>query len=124
MPNLPPITWKCLKCGKTHSAGECANCPKTWHSAATDLFHGQADHNDNATRAARVLLAIYPAYDDADAHSAITDTLNDLRHLCDLLGVNFSERNVLAHRSYMEEVAESGEAVDVDLKDAVNRELR
>lgn len=90
-----------------------------WHTPI------QVDGSDNSTRAARVLQAIYPAYDDDTAETAVRDVMTDLRHLCDLMGWSFNSLDQEAHRGYQMELADaSGPANNPDLKAAIERELQ
>lgn len=103
-------------------AGECNHpeCRKTeWHTPM------EIDGTDNSTRAARVLQAIYPAYDDDTAETAVRDVLTDLRHLCDLMGWSFATLDQEAHRGYRIELADaSGPARNPGLQAAIERELQ
>jgi hypothetical protein len=70
------------------------------------------DQDNNARRAARILLAIAPAYDDADTETGIQDALSDLMHLCDLAGWSFHDMAGAAFRNYTRETLELGPAAD------------
>lgn len=75
----------------------------------------------NSRRAARALLAVYPAYDDDDTLTAISDVLSDIMHLCDAAGWDFSDIQTKAHRNYLREVNELGPAADPNLAAAIER---
>ena len=80
------------------------------------------EHNyHNRRRAARILLAIAPAYDDDDTKTGIQDALSDLLHLCDLAGWDFAEMTDDARRNYLAEVHDLGTATDDALRAAIER---
>lgn len=98
--------------------------PKTWLTETLRLCPDGAIHNDsNAERAAKVLLAVYPAYDNETARSGMCDMLCDIRHLFDLMGWDFAADDRRAYQGYLEELHECGIAKDEDLKAAVERDL-
>ncbi|WP_065321764.1 hypothetical protein [Tritonibacter mobilis] len=98
---------------------DAAETSVAWHTPV------QVDDTDNSTRAARVLQAIYPAYDDDTAETAVRDVLTDLRHLCDLMGWDFADLDRDAHETYFRELSEcGGVAVNPDLKAAIELELQ
>lgn len=67
---------------------------------------------NNSERGARVLAALIPLY-DSDARGALRDALSDLRHACDLLGVEFFQEDAAAARSYRLEVQAEGPAPNI-----------
>ena len=75
----------------------------------------------NRRRAARILLAIAPSYDDFDIKTGIQDALTDLFHLCDLAGWDFDDLQRAAHAGYMEERHIIGIATDDALRAAIER---
>lgn len=77
--------------------------------------------DDNRRRAARALLAVSPAYEDAPK-DALCDFLADALHLCDLAGWNFAEIEKSARRNYSAEVVELGAAKDPALARAIQEE--
>lgn len=84
----------------------------------------EIDPNDNSTRAARVLQAIYPAYDDFDAYAAVRDVMVDLRHLCDLMAWDYADLDGDARRGYLHELQEaSGPANNPELKASIEKDL-
>lgn len=96
----------------------------SWHNAALALCPDGCIHNDdNAERAAKALLAVYPAYDNETAQQAIEDVLCDLRHLCDIMGLCFGDLDQQARHVYMRELEECGVAENKDLTDAIARDL-
>ncbi|MFV1626843.1 hypothetical protein VWY34_14240 [Phaeobacter sp. JH20_02] len=93
---------------------------KNWHEFASEI-----EDNDNSTRAARALRAIYPAYDDDTAATAVRDVLTDLRHLCDLMGWDFAQMDKEAHRGYQVELSDcGGPAVNPAFSSAIERDLQ
>lgn len=68
---------------------------------------------NNSERGARVLAALIPLY-DWDARGALRDALSDLRHACDLLGVEFFQEDAAAARSYRLEVQAEGPAPNIN----------
>lgn len=109
-------------------SGQCDHpeCRQSWHKAATDVFDGAIQRDENDERAARVLLAIYPAYDDDNLETAIRDVLGDLRHLCDLMDWDFSEIDHDARETYLRElgIRPHGAANNPALKAAIERDLQ
>jgi hypothetical protein len=75
----------------------------------------------NCRRAARILLAIAPAYDDDDTKTGFQDALSDLMHLCDLAEWDFSEMMYDARRNYANEAHDLGTATDEALRAAIKR---
>lgn len=75
----------------------------------------------NRRRAARILLAIAPAYDDDDTKTGIQDAMSDLLHLCDLAGWDFQIMLDAARRNYQDEAHDLGPATDDALKLAIER---
>lgn len=107
-------------------AGECDHpecASESWHELATEIFDGAVRRDESAERAARVLLAIYPSYDDFTLEAAVQDVLTDLRDLCDLLGWNFARLNRDAHATYLRELEICGIAENAPLKSAIQRDL-
>lgn len=76
----------------------------------------ETDSDSNTRRAARVLLAIAPAYDDDTTEQGIKDALSDLMHLCDLAGWDFAAIEGAARRNYAREVLDLGIASNRDLR--------
>lgn len=108
-------------------AGQCDHpeCHRlSWHEAATNLFDGAIQNDRNDERAARVLLCIYPGYDDDNLETAMRDVLADLRHLCDLMGWDFSEMDSDARRTYLGDLEESPLAQNETLRKAVEKDLQ
>jgi hypothetical protein len=70
-------------------------------------FEGREE--TNSERGARVLASILPTYGN-DAASAVQDALSDLRHACDLLGLEFFQVGAVAGRNYRREVQAEGPA--------------
>lgn len=60
-----------------------------------------------ATKAKRGLVATYR--DDEEPETMIADMLADLRHLCDVLEVDFADCDRIAYGNYTEEKAEQME---------------
>lgn len=79
----------------------------------------EGDPDQNRRRAARIALAILPAYDDDTAKMGIQDALSDMLHLCDLAGWDFAEIEQLARKAYRREVRDLGAAADAALRRAV-----
>lgn len=75
----------------------------------------------NRRRAARIILAIAPAYDDDDTQTGIQDAMSDLLHLCDLAGWDFQIMLDAARRNYQDEAHELGPATDDALRAAIER---
>jgi hypothetical protein len=75
--------------------------------------------DQNHRRAARIAIAILPAYDDDTAKTGIQDALSDILHLCDVAGWDFAEMEQGARRTYSREVLELGVAADADLRRAL-----
>lgn len=89
---------------------------------AQQIMDETADDSDsNARRAARIALAILPAYDDDTADQGIKDALTDLLHLCDLMGLDFADLEADARGNYLREVQDLGPATDDDLRIAIER---
>lgn len=82
-----------------------------------DETDGEPD--DNRRRAARILLAIAPAYDGYTIKQGILDAMSDLLHLCDLAGFDFAEIERDARSCYTMEVDELSTAVDQVLAEAI-----
>ena len=82
-----------------------------------------AEEGDYQTRrrAARILLAIAPAYDDDDTRTGVQDALSDLLHLCDLAGWDFADMLDSARRNYQDEAHDIGTATDDALRAAIER---
>lgn len=92
-------------------AGKCdhAECqPPRWDVAAREVFDGAIRNDMNDERAARVVLACYPSYDDDTLETMVCDLLGDLRHLCDLMGWDFAALDKGSHLTYSRELHESG----------------
>ena len=75
----------------------------------------------NRRRAARILLAIAPAYDDDDTQTGIQDAMSDLLHLCDLAGWDFHQMLDAARLNYQDEAHDLGPATDDALRAAIER---
>lgn len=108
--------------------GDCdhADCStnKPWHQRVDEIMdETRADTDDNKRRAARVMRAIYPEYDDDTLNTAVHDVLSDLRHLCDLMGWNFAEIDAASQKTYTREVVELGTAQDAELYAIVEDQL-
>ena len=83
---------------------------------------GAEDHDyQNRRRAARIALAILPAYDDDTAEQGIEDAITDLMHLCDLVGWDFAQKCEAGRRNYLFEINELGQASDDALRIAIER---
>jgi hypothetical protein len=79
------------------------------------------DSDLNARRAARVLLAIAPAYDDDTTKQGIIDAMTDLLHLCDLAGWSINEISIRARQNYSRELLDLGPAEDDALRTAIEK---
>ena len=75
----------------------------------------------NRRRAARILLAIAPEYDDDTTQQGIQDAMSDLFHLCDLAGWDFHQMLDAARRNYQDEAHDLGPATDDALRAAIER---
>jgi hypothetical protein len=83
---------------------------------------GAEDHDyPNVRRAARILLAIAPAYDDDTTEQGIEDAIADLMHLCDLAGWDFAAKCEAARANYIFEAQDLGTAADDALRTAIER---
>lgn len=105
-------------------AGECGHphCDPSPIDRALEIMEETDDDSDNNTRrAARVLLAIAPAFDDDTTEAGIADALTNLMHLCDLAGWDFAEMQQGARRVYLMEIGELGLAADETLRLAIER---
>lgn len=109
-------------------AGQCDHqeCqPAKWHEAARKVFDGGIRNDTNDERAARVVLACYPSYDDDTLETMVCDLMGDLRHLCDLMGWSFAMLNTGAEKTYSREVEECcGPASNEALKSAFEHDLQ
>jgi hypothetical protein len=87
-----------------------------------DTADNGAEEGDypNRRRAARVLLAIAPAYDDDTTEQGIQDAITDLMHLCDLAGWSFIDMKRAAYLNYWREVDELRIATDDALRAAIH----
>ena len=111
------ITAACEAGACDHS--ECNRTPCEVAQAIMD--ETEANSDDNRRRAARVALAILPAYDDDTAEQGILDAVTDLLHLCDLAGWSFARIEDQARRAYAREIAEIDIASDTALFRALER---
>lgn len=75
---------------------------------AADLDAG-ADMN-NSHRGARILRALFDLYGEDDSETAIRDALADIRHACDLTGLEMRECDERAREAYAAETLEEGAA--------------
>lgn len=71
----------------------------------------------NPWRGARVLVALaeiyHPEEEDGDPENMIRDALADLRHACDLAGLDFFRQDRIARDNYQAECGEEGPATDI-----------
>lgn len=98
---------------------ECNRTPCEVAQAIMD--ETEANPDDNRRRAARIALAILPAYDDDTAKQGIIDAITDLLHLCDLAGWSFTHIEDQARRTYAREISELDIAADNKLFRAIER---
>lgn len=106
------------------AAGECghSDCNISPCNRALQIMdETRRDSDNNTRRAARVLLAIAPAFDDDTIQSGISDALTNILHLCDLAGWDFAELEEGARRTYQMEVHELGLASDETLRASIER---
>ena len=105
-------------------AGACdhPDCnPSPCDRAQEIMDETEHDSDNNTRRAARVLLAIAPAFDDDTTEAGIQDALTNILHLCDLAGWDFAAMESEARRIYSMEVSELGLANDPALCRAIER---
>lgn len=95
--------------------------PTPCEVALTIMADTSENTDDNRRRAARILLAIAPAYDDDTTDQGLKDALADLLHLCDLMGLDFSDLEADARGNYLREVQDLGVASDEELRRAIER---
>lgn len=98
---------------------DCHQTPCERAQAIMDETDNEPDNN--ARRAARIALAILPAYDNDTADQGIRDAVSDLLHLCDLMGLDFADLEADARGNYLREVQDLGPATDEPLRLAIER---
>lgn len=96
----------------------------TWDRMAQKILDDpETSLSDNRRKAIRAFFAIYPAYDDDTLAVGLMDALSDIRHLCDLAGINFDEVSAKAADFYRDEEATNGKAIDDGLRQIIRRDL-
>ncbi len=96
----------------------------TWAAACDLSFSGNIQRDQNDERAARITLAIVPAYEGCTLEDAAQYALADLRHLCDMMGFAFHEIDRDAHGMYLREIHDcGGVAKNNALKEALEQDL-
>ena len=62
----------------------------------------------SAACAAELCVGLYAHYEPADMQEALSDALSDIRHACDLLGLEFNKLDDDAHQQYLQYKADHG----------------
>jgi hypothetical protein len=79
--------------------------------------------DSNTRRAARALLCVWPSYDDDTLETGLSDLMTDIRHLCDLAGLDFYAIERQGKRGYDDERHACGLAEDAALAAAIKEDL-
>lgn len=103
-------------------AAQAGEDPTPCERAQQIMDETESDSDSNTRRAARVLLAFAPSYDDDTAKQGLTDFLADAMHLCDAAGWTFSTILDRARHHYAAEAHALGKAADPALRRALENE--
>jgi hypothetical protein len=88
-----------------------------------DMCASELDIETNAPRAAKALLAIWPAYDNFDLETAIVDTLSDLAHLAELADIDLADCQRRAKSHFYSERRQCGPVDHPELAAAIKEHL-
>lgn len=86
--------------------------PKTFRTNAAYQRHRIRTTPKSLAAGLKKLLLGYGKSEGVNHRSAIRDALTDLRHLCDIYGLDFGELDGGAYQGYLEEAQYHKEAVN------------